>query len=284
MNRKRRGAVLMGLVLGGMLLLGCQEKNLGDVKPTIGVSIEPLASIVREIAGNEVRVITLIPKGASPETYEASPKQIEAFSRASLVFTLGLPSESGKVIPTASGKVVPLGEAVSREYRDLTFGGVERDHHIWLSPKRVMVMAREIAAALIQMDEETRGNIEYNLASYLRELEALDLEIKELYAQNTKNAFVIFHPSLHYFAEDYGLNMIPLEEEGKEANPTQLKGVILQAKALGIKNILASDEADSKQSQAFATELGGKVIPISVLSGDYVTMIRELAKAVLKGL
>lgn len=34
---------------------------------------------------------------------------------------------------------------------------------------------------------------------------------------------MIYHPALSYFARDYGLNQISIEEGGKEPSPAHLK-------------------------------------------------------------
>ena len=54
------------------------------------VSIEPLKYIVEGIVGDDFEVATIVPAGASPETYEPTPAQKEQMEAAKMVFAVGL--------------------------------------------------------------------------------------------------------------------------------------------------------------------------------------------------
>lgn len=54
------------------------------------VSIEPLKYIVEGIVGDDFEVATIVPAGASPETYEPTPAQMEQMEVAKMVFAVGL--------------------------------------------------------------------------------------------------------------------------------------------------------------------------------------------------
>jgi zinc transport system substrate-binding protein len=81
-----------------------------------------------------------------------------------------------------------------------------------------------------------------------------------------------------YFADDYGLTMIALEEEGKEATAQTIQGVIDRAKKENIKVIFYQAEMDSKQARTIAQELGGKAELIAPLAPDYVDNLRKTAQ------
>ena len=55
-----------------LCLLSCNHKQQ-DNRPIITVSIEPLRYVVEAVAGDKYQVKTLMPQGASPETYEPTP-------------------------------------------------------------------------------------------------------------------------------------------------------------------------------------------------------------------
>lgn len=283
MSALKRILPLLALLALPAALAGCASAREEEDGLLLATAIEPVASIVREIAGPDAEIINLIPKGASPETYEPSPREVEEFSQAELYFSLGLPSETAKILPAVGGVLIPLDERVSAEHEDLYFGE-GRDHHIWVSPARAMTMAEEIAKALIEADPENAEEYQENLAGYLSQLQKLDEEISLLLEDADNRSFVIFHPALGYFAADYGLEMIPLEEEGKEADPGRLMEVVGLAKEAGVRGILANDEADPRQSEAFAREIHGKVFFFNILEGDYLSMMEKMAEAVREAL
>ena len=67
----------------------CKNDKTG-YKPLISVSIEPLRNIVEHLAGDYYKVVTLTPVGASPETYEPTPKQLMDVSNSRLYFAIGI--------------------------------------------------------------------------------------------------------------------------------------------------------------------------------------------------
>lgn len=277
-NLKRWAVLLASLFLTSLSAVGCAAGAGGSDKLTVAVTIAPEAGLVKAVAGDLARVVTLVPKGAGPETYEATPRQIEEFSRADVYFTLGLPSETAKVLPAGAGRIADLGAAVSRAYPDRLFGGVDRDPHIWLSPRRAMVMVEEIARVLGEADPANKDVYAANAVEYRKTLDALDREVRETMAGRSRKAFILYHPALGYFADDYGLEMFALEEEGKEADASHLKDLVDLANREGIRVVFVSDEVETRQVQAFAEEIRGKVVSIQVLEEDYPGMIRALAE------
>ena len=49
---------------------------------------------------------------------------------------------------------------------------------------------------------------------------------------------MVFHPSWGYFANAYGLKQVPIEIEGKNPKPAQLKELIKHAKEDGINDFI----------------------------------------------
>lgn len=60
----------------------------------VATSIKPLELLVRAVAGDSVKVTTLVPPGASPHTYTMRPSQRRALQDADLIFWVGPEMES----------------------------------------------------------------------------------------------------------------------------------------------------------------------------------------------
>ncbi len=279
MKKRLFGFVMILMIL---FLSACGSKNIVDNgKLKVAVTIEVQKGLVEAVAGDLVEVTTLVPKGGSPETFEASPQEIEKFSNADIFFAMDLPVENSKNLPADGDFLsVNLGEAVREVYKDLNFDADERDHHTWLSPKRVMIMVEKIAEVLIAEDPANEETYMKNMKSYLSELEALDKEVSDLLKEKSLRTFIIFHPALGYFAADYDLEMLALEEEGKEADSRRIGELVDLAKSKGIKAVLTTEEISSKQVEAFAEEIDGKVIVVEILGLDYIGSIRNVAKEI----
>ena len=65
------------------------NKNQSNEK-VIYVSIAPIKPIVEAIVGDDFKVEVLVPAGASPESFEPTPKQFIAMNKAQIVLGTGL--------------------------------------------------------------------------------------------------------------------------------------------------------------------------------------------------
>lgn len=278
------------LLLVIYISIGCTQSTDGaDDKKIVAVSIIPQESFVKEVAGELVEVITLIPPGSSPETYSPTPKELQKFSQASIYFTIGVPAEEANILPAAKDlspdtKIVDLASIVSQEYPDREFAPGERDPHIWLSPKRVKVMIDVIQKELSALDPENSDTYRKNAEDYKARLDELDANIKEMLKDLQNKSFIVYHPAFGYFADDYGLEMISLEEEGKEATPQRFQELVEIAKSKGIKVIFHQAEVDSRQAKAFAEEIGGRTEKIEPLSPNYIENLEKMAKTIADAL
>lgn len=282
MRKVIRNVVGAAMILSTVCLFGCsnevKEEEVKE-KPMIAVSIVPEQTFVEAVCGDLVDIVTLVPSGSSPENYEPTAQEMEKFSDASLYFSIGVPTEEANILPNVGDiKVISLQDEVAAVYEDRTFESGERDPHIWLSPKRVKVMVETIAKEMSELDPDNKGTYEQNAADYIVKLDEVDQEIKDALKGVESKNFIVYHPAFGYIADDYGLKMYSLEEEGKEATAQHLQDMIDLAKKENIKVIFYQEEIDSSQSEAFAKEIGGKTIQLSPLAADYIDNLKNMAQ------
>ena len=151
---------LLLLLLSVTALCACRRPTAASDRPVLTVSIEPLRYVVEAIAGNKYEVHTLMPQGASPETYEPTPRQMMELNDCEIVFRTGtLGFEQSKLPQMASAvpdlRMVSLAQGIT-PLRDNTHShgaeGESIDPHAWLSPQCLLVMAQNAANALCQAD------------------------------------------------------------------------------------------------------------------------------------
>ncbi len=274
-------AVLIMILCFICMTSGCNgnANNPKDSRKIIAVSIVPQASLVEAVCGDNFKVLTLIPPGASPETYELTPNEMKELENASIYFSIGVPAEE-PILPTVNKKtkIVSLHEVVAQSYPDLTEGD-GRDPHIWLSPKRVKLMVEEIAEALGILDSENKALYSENAEKYIESINSADKQIKSVLEGKSGDSFITFHPAFGYFADEYGLNQYALEEHGKEATAKRLIEMADLAKQKKIKVIFYQSETSSRQAEAFAEEIGGRAVGLEPLSADYIGNLNTMAKA-----
>jgi zinc transport system substrate-binding protein len=203
------------------------------------VSILPQKYFVEQIAGDLVDVNVMVEPGANPATYEPKPMQIKAISEANIYFSIGVPFEKRwppkisstnprmKIVPTDIWvQKLPIsvhhhneedGSEIEAQHKH-----VNLDPHIWLSPPHVMIQARQIIVTLQKFDPEHRSEYEKNYKRFVLVTLELDETIRAMFRDKQGLQFIVFRPSLGYFASTYGLKQLPIEIEGKEPRPAQL--------------------------------------------------------------
>lgn len=258
---------------------GCAVPQNAE-KPVIAVSIIPESTFVKAVVGEKFDVVTLIPSGASPETYEPTPKEITALYNAKVYFSIGVPSEVGILKNVQKDTLlVPLHEKTAEKYPDLTLDG-GRDPHIWLCPERAKFMVSIIADTISEADPENAEFYRQNAQNYINEIEKEILAAKTILENAETRDFMVFHPSFQYYANYFGLNMYALEQHGKEATAKDLAQMVDFAKARKIKAVFYQAEATSKQAKTFADEIGGKAVMLEPLSANYAENLSKMAKEI----
>ena len=161
---------------------------------------------------------------------------------------------------------------------------VKKDPHIWTSPRNAKIMVKNLCEGLITIDSQHSQFYTQNMNKYLEELEILDRELRETFSKLQTKMFMVYHPAWGYFANEYGLEQIPIEEEGKEPTPEGLTNLINQAKKYNIKVIFASPQFETKTAETVADEINGTVILIDPLEKNYITNLRKISNEITEGL
>lgn len=151
------------------------------------------------------------------------------------------------------------------------------DPHIWTSPANAKIMVQNIYEGLVEVDPENEAYYAANRDAYLEELDALDARIRAKLEGRKERSFMVFHPSWGYFAADYGLNMIPIEIEGKEPSAQDLTRLISVAKEKNVKVIFIQAQFSTRSAEAVAEEIGGEVVVVDPLAKDYIANMDEVS-------
>lgn len=288
MLKASKKLLLFSIIFSALFFSACgdskktSEANIKE-KISVAVSIVPQETFVKAVGGDKVDIVTMIPPGKSPENFAPNPDLMEKLSTASAYFTIGVPTEKASILPKVTDfnkniKIVNIAELVSNVYPERKFASGERDPHIWLSPKRVKVMIQEIVKELSLIDPSNKIFYETNGEDYINSLDKLDGDLKDSMLSLKKKAFVCYHPAFGYFADEYGLEMVSLEQEGKEATIEDFLKTIDFAKKENIKTVFYQAEIDSKQAKTFASEIGGRAEMVEPLSADYIRNLEKMAK------
>ncbi len=263
-----------------------KNKSEDGEKPVVTVSILPQKTFVQKIAGNDFDVQVLVPHGASPESYSLLPSQLKKVSRSEAWFRLGYIgfelSWKDKVEQlNPNMEVVDLSEGL-----ELIAGKEEQhgdhvhlegvDPHIWLSPKLVKQMAGKMTEVLAGLNPENSDKYNANYQEFVKETDQLDAQIREALKDHQGKSFITFHPSLTYFAHEYGLVQYPLESGGKEPTPQHMAKVVELAREENIGVIYIQSEFDKENARVFAEEINGEIVEVRPLNPDWEENLLEI--------
>lgn len=129
---------------------------------------------------------------------------------------------------------------------------------------------------LTLLKPEKSEEFKINYLKFVKEIDLLNVDIRNELKPYAGRKIVVFHPSLAYFARDYKLEQYSLETGGKEPTPQQMKKVVDMAKKDNIKVIYIQNEFDIDHARVFAEEIGGKVIQIAPLDPSWEENLRTL--------
>jgi zinc transport system substrate-binding protein len=254
---------------------------------SIFVSVVPQQTFVSRIGGDHVRVEALVQPGQDPHAFEPTARRIAALSGADLYMRIGVGFENAWMprllaanpdlpILDARDGVELRPESDSHDHHD-HHGHGSIDPHIWTSPRRVKIIGARIRDTLSALAPEHAADFEANFDRFAADLDALDTAIRERLSGLESRRFMVYHPAWGYFAEDYGLEQIAIEREGKEPGARALASLIEQARREGTRIIFAEPQFNRASAEQVALAIGGKVAVIDPLSGDYFANLRQVA-------
>ena len=275
-------------ILTLFILSACGNTTQKSEKPILTVTLEPLRYFTEAIAGDNYEVVSMVPKGSSPESYDPTPQQLVNLSKSQAYFRIGyIGFEQAwmkkleancpdmKVYNTSKG--IDLLRDKGHWHGDhFHEGGVEP--HVWNSTQNALIIADNIYQALCELDSTHQEDYQKRLDVLKQTIRQTDANVRTL-IENADSTFLIYHPALSYFARDYGLKQVSIEEGGKEPSPAQLKTLIETCRNEKVHTIFVQQEFDQRNAQLIANELGVNIVSINPLSYDWVKEMIRIAEA-----
>ena len=265
------------------------DRSVDDRRPVVAATLPPIADLVREVGGDAVRVVTLLPPGAHPDSYEATPRTAQALAEAGLVIRVGAAADAwlGSVGDTPE---VVLTEGMALYGRT---GPGTGNPHVWLDPIRVRdVLLPRIAEAVARIAPDSVA-VHERAAVFADSLTALDAEITAMLDDVEGRRFVAAHPAWVYFAERYGLEQVGAIHgaPGSELGSRELARLVEEMRARGIRAVIAEPQLGRAGVDALADELGVRVEVADAVGGsglegreDYLSLMRFNARAFARAL
>ncbi|MCC5858694.1 MAG: zinc ABC transporter substrate-binding protein [Ectothiorhodospiraceae bacterium] len=293
----------MSRLLSMLLLFAFSGASMAASPPVpVTVSVPPQAYFVEAIGGDRVQVRSMVAPGQSTHSFSPSPRQLQALEDARIYVKVGHPEyvfeyQFIQMLERrgAGVRVVDMAEDVDfrpleahghdghhhhhHDDHDGHHGHGDSDPHLWVSPAIVRAAAPRIAEALEAADPEGAPVYRERLNAFLLELDALDAEIRQRLNGLDRRVFLVNHPAWGYFADDYGLQQMAIEVDGKDPSPAQLARFIDRARAESVRVVFVQPGFSRRSAEVIARELDIRLVEMDPMSKDWGATLRALSQA-----
>jgi ABC-type Zn uptake system ZnuABC Zn-binding protein ZnuA len=270
-----------------------------------------LADIAQNVAGERIKIESLVPLGLDPHSFEPTPQDLARIANSEVLILngSGLEAWAADLLETMDGNrtVIVASDGLTpraldeRAHEDDEHAGDEYDNdpHFWLDPRHVQRYVENIRDGLSAVDPAGKETYTQNAANYMRQLDTLDAWIKQ--QVNTippeQRLLVTNHESLGYFADRYGFQIIgtviPSVSSGASPSAQELAALVEHIRETGARAIFLESGANPELAEMLASETGVKVVTEfythSITAADgpaptYIKMMEENVGAIVEAL
>lgn len=253
-----------------------------QVRVITGMGI--VKDLVEQVGGNRVEVVSVVPPGADPHTYQPTPRDIQAMQGARLAVWNGLgldetaadlvaeQSLADLTVVVLSDGITPMAggdededtaEHAAGHSDEHGHGHADGNPHLWLDPLYAIRYVESIRDALTEVDPAGADLYRANATAYIGEITALDLwgqaEVAKIPAERRK--LVTFHDAFPYFAQHYGLELVGvvLKSPGREPSAQEVAALVTEIKAHNIPVVFAEPQFNARILDLAARDAGIQV-------------------------
>jgi manganese/zinc/iron transport system substrate-binding protein len=307
--------LLFGLLLS-LLIGGCARQtnpggaaDFSDRKMRVVVTTNIIGDLVRQVAGDQVALTTLMGPGIDPHLYRASEGDVQTMVQADLVLYNGLHLE-GKmtdVFAQMNQRSVPttaLAEAAvpdsllipSAEYAS------SYDPHVWFDVALWGRVARHVGDVLAARDTAHAATYRQNAAAYAQRLDSLDQYVtaQARRVPDERRVLITSHDAFRYLGRAYdievrGLQGISTASEAGTRDVQNLADFVAERRipalfvesSVSPRGIQAVQEA--VRARGFDVTFGGTLYGDALgnrgsPTGTYVGALRHNIDAIVEGL
>lgn len=269
MKRIKQLSLIAAAITAAFMATACGDRRQTE-KPVITVSIEPLRYFTERIAGDRFHVVTMVPGGSSPETYEPTARQMTELNSSELyikVGSLGFEHTWMKRFKSNTPHLIVIDS--SEGIRTLPTTDEGNDQHVWTSPINALQIAHNIYKALVKIHAKDSLYFRANLDSLHTEITDIGLDISRRLDSARQRSFIIYHPALTYFAAEYGLRQIAIEENGREPSAASLRTQIDRAVKNGTRLMFVQKGFANRNTETVRRSTGVRVVEINPLSYEW---------------
>ena len=265
----RRVAVALALTALALTTSGCRQSNRQNQsdsgKPEVLTTFTVLADLARNVAGDRLRVQSIVKPGSEIHGYQPTPSDIERASQADLIVENGLGLELWARKFTANAGNIPsvtLSEGMDPLLIEEDAYAGKPNPHAWMSPQRTMAYVDQLEQAFRRLDPAGAEQFSANAAAYKQQLQDLDDELRSALdaIPAERRVLVSCEGAFTYLARDYGLDeayLWPVNAES-QVTPKRMARLINTVRDRQIPAIFCESTVSDKAQRQVAAESGAR--------------------------
>jgi ABC-type Zn uptake system ZnuABC Zn-binding protein ZnuA len=258
-----------------LLAAGCGSPDRSSEGTlTVAATVAPVTDIVRQVVGDQVTLVGLVPEGVDSHTFEPSPSTVKALARTDVLFAVGLGLETGTLDQAdaampGDSTIVRLGDRVldPADYAfDATFPseGGDPNPHLWMDPHYARRWAELVRDTMVERDPAHAGSYQANAERYMAVLDDLDLRIRQSIESipPPQRKLLTYHDSFAYFSRRYGVPVVAAVQPSDFSEPSarEIQEVVAQVRAHRVPAVFGSEVFPSKVLEQVARESGARFV------------------------
>ncbi len=270
--------------VAALILLVAVSTPLPAQAQTLNVmtTTEDLASLVREVGGDRVKVEAIARGYQDPHFVDAKPSFLLKLNRADLLVLVGLQLEAGWLPPLVTRSRNRRIQVGSPGYLDASrsavvlqklSGPVTRamgdvhplgNPHYWLDPQNGRRIAKAIQERLTELQPEDAAYFQQRYEDFDRRVGVAEKRWEQQMTSLQGAKVVTYHNSWPNFMERFGLQVVGYVEPkpGIPPSPRHILELIRQMRQDGITAIIVEPYFDSKIPRAIARQTGAEVLEL----------------------
>ena len=269
-------------------------------RPLVLASTPLIAEFAEHVAGEDARVETLIPSGVDLHSYEPPTDAARKVVSADLLLVNGCNLEGGLLSVIFENRRDEARLVVVSSGGDRDSATAEQaaradcDPHMWLDVSAAMRYVANIREALAVVDAMHAEAYRERADAYLRELGALDAELRRTLSAiaPSRRRIVVFHDAFSYFAEAYDFELIASvlpRGSGQEPSAAAVADIVELVRREGVPVVFREPQFSSRAVEIEAEESGARVLtlfsaPLPGEAESYVELMRANARTLVEGL
>jgi zinc/manganese transport system substrate-binding protein len=252
---------MMSRLLTAVLVAGLTASQAAaDKQLRVVTSFSIIADLVKQVGGEHVTVSSLVGPNADMHTFHPSPSDSKRLADAQLVVIngLGLEGWADRLVKASGYGGAKL--VASKGIKALAGGHHGRyDPHAWQEVANVKVYVANIRDALAGVDPPRKPDYERRASNYVKQLDALEAEIRNAFKDIAKPRRVITsHEAFSYYGDAYEIEFLAPQGVSGDAEPSarSVAQLIRQIKREKVKAIFVENISGQRIMDQIARETG----------------------------